>query len=181
MKKSKLLIFVVIGLVILGVAGYFIRKAVSRRIGESAVEKLIEAQTGGKVDVDTNADGSDVTIKTEDGSFQYSAGGDVKIPDGFPKELIVASDAKLTFATSSNDGASISYLTNASLDSIFNEYKSKLAGLGWKKEMELTTDENRMLNFSKSTEAAAITIGDNTSSDNPQKTTVSVIYTKDTE
>lgn len=83
---------------------------INDKIGEQIAEKAFEAQTGARVDIDSQ--GEDVTIKTEEGQTQYSAGGRAKLPDNFPKELVVVSDAKIIMSSSSGLSSSVSYITN---------------------------------------------------------------------
>jgi hypothetical protein len=148
-------------------------KSLGQQAGEKIAEKAIEAQSGGKVDV--NANDGNVTIKTEDGQAQYSAGGTVKLPENFPKELVMADDAKIIISTSADSGSTIAYVTDSSKDEIFNKYISGLAGQGWKKEMELNTGSGQMANFSQGSLKATVTIGDNESQDQPGKTLVHII------
>ena len=154
-------------------------KTVSQSVGETMMEKSIEAQTGGKVDIDSRGD--KVTIKTNEGQTQYSAEGGVKQPDGFPKELIVTSDAKLIIASSSGAGSSLTYLTNSDKVIVSEKYINSLTGFGWKKEMETNTGQGTMLNFSKGNQNAFVVIGDNSTDDKTAKTTVNVTYTIEEE
>lgn len=150
-------------------------KTIGQRVGDTMTEKTIEAQTGAKVNVDSN--GENVTIKTKDGQTQYSAGGAVKLPDDFPKELIAASDAKLIMSSSSEGGSSLTYLTNDDMTKVSEKYISSLTGAGWKKEMETSTAQAIMLNFSKDKKTAFIIVGTNDSKDQTEKTTVNITYT----
>jgi len=169
---------IVLGFVILSVSmalsACSIGNTVNQKAGEEMAEKIIEAQTGGKVDVNSN--GENVTIKTEEGQTQYSAGGTAKLPDSFPKELVVIDDAKFILASSSDKGGSVAYLTNFDQTVVFEKYLKDLPALGWKKDMEVDVGNGKMINFSKGKESAAISIGDNESKIESGKTTVNIIY-----
>ena len=65
---------------------------------EKVIEKALEEQTGGDVDISTGQDG--ITVDTEAGSFQ--AGGAVAKPDDFPDEVPFPDDAKLASALSAD-------------------------------------------------------------------------------
>lgn len=145
---------------------------ISQKIGENIVEKSIEAQTGAKVDINSNGD--DVTIKTDEGQTQFSAGGNVKLPDGFPKELIVVDDAKLIVASSSDAGSTVSFLTNVDQTQVREKYISSLKSDGWKKSVETTTEKGSMLNFSKDKQNAVVLIGENDSKDQSGKIMVNI-------
>lgn len=152
-------------------------KSISQKVGEKVAEKAIEAQTGGKVDID--AQGNDVTIKTEAGESQYSAGGNAKLPENFPSELIAADDAKIIISSTADAGNTVAYTTDSDQGEIFDKYKSQLAEQGWKKEMEIDTGNGKMVNFSKDKENVSITIGENNSNDQQGKTLVNVILVKE--
>lgn len=179
MKNIKLVVIIIGGLVLVSLVGYFIFNKLSRKIGETAVENMINSQTGGKVDIDTSGENGKVTIKMEDGTVQYSTGGNVKLPDGFPQELIIATDAKLIGASSANNGNTVIYQTNSEQDTLFSDYITKLTSLGWKKEMEVDTAEGKMLNFTKDKFTAVISIEKNGSEDTSMKNIVNVILSKE--
>ena len=117
-------------------------------------------------------------IKTEDGQTQYSAGGKVSLPDGFPQELVIANDAKLIMSSSSNTGSSLTYLTNYDTAAIFKKYIDNISVLGWTKDMEVNSGQGKMINISKGNEGAVITIGNNNSKDRTAKTIVNIIWTE---
>jgi hypothetical protein len=177
--KKPIVLGIILLILILSPIVYFTNKKINQKVGEKIMEKVIESQTGAKVNIDSNSNGGDITIKTEDGQTQYSAGGGVKLPDSFPQELIVVDDAKLIMASSSDNGSSVTYFTNYDQTTIFEKYINDLVRLGWKKEMEVNTDQGKMINISKENEGAVITIGDNSSKDTTAKNTVNIIWTKD--
>lgn len=182
MKKPPVLVVIVLICVVLAVltfAANSFRRRISQKLGENVLEKVIEQQTGGKVDIKSGSNGEDFTIKTQDGQTQYSAGGGVKLPDGFPQELIVVDDAKLIMATSSSTGSSVTYYTNFDQDAVFAKYLANLPVLGWTKDTEINSTQGKMINFSKGAEAGVVTIGENNSDDQTGKTTVNVIWVND--
>ena len=90
-------------------------------------------------------------------------------------------DAKLILSSTSGTGSSLTYLTKSDQAAVFAKYLEKIVELGWKKEMELNSGEGKMLNISKGSASAVITIGENSTDDTSFKTTVSIIYTSDTD
>ncbi|NMC36116.1 hypothetical protein GYA49_03660 [Candidatus Beckwithbacteria bacterium] len=150
-------------------------KTIGQKTGEKILEKTIEAQTGAKVDVD--AQDGEVTIKSEDGQTQYSAGGSAVLPSNFPKELIITSDAKIIIASTSGTNSSVTYITNSEQNEVFDKYISDLTGLGWTKEMEFDAGQGKMLNFAKENTKVTITIGENNTKDQSEKTAVNIILT----
>ena len=143
-------------------------------LGEKAAEKIIESQTG--ADVDINKDGNDVTIKTEDGESQYSTGGTAKLPENFPKDLVIAEDAKIMMSSTAEGATTITYSTAIEQGEILKKYISTLAGLGWKKEMEIDMGAGKIASFSKDKEKTSVTIGENSNNAELGQTMVSVTY-----
>lgn len=175
MKKPLVIgIALIVGVIAIG--GYFASKKINQSVGENIMEKMIEAQTGNKVDIESGSNGQDITIKTDDGQTQFSAGGDVKVPANFPQELILADDAKLIIASSSEAGGSIAYLTNLDQTTVFNKYIADLSDLGWKKTMEVNSGEGKMITVSKDQDVAYVTIGENSSKDQSAKTLVNIVW-----
>jgi hypothetical protein len=174
MKKPVMIGVVIAVVAVLAIGG----RMVSQMAGNKIAEKVIESQTGAKVNIDSNSNGANMTIKTTGGQVQYSVGGDVNLPVGFPKELIAENDAKLVMSTSAESGVSVAYTTNAAVGEVFEKYMTDLTAAGWKKDSEVSTDQAKMLTFSKASEGVYITIGNNSSGDNTAKTSVSVVWGK---
>lgn len=86
--------------------------AAAEKASEKATEQMIESQTGGDVDVDTDGEGK-VDIETEDGSLSFGTG---ELPEDWPEDITVpkgieilsstamdASDGRLTAITATSD------------------------------------------------------------------------------
>lgn len=149
-------------------------KSISEQIGEKIAEESLKTTTG--QDVDINTEDESVSFKTEDGEMQYSGEGEAKIPEGLPEDLIIASDAKILFSSSASEGLSVSYTTNDSKDTIYNQYLNHLTNSGWSKEMELNTGTGYSLSFTRNIQQLSLTISDNSSSDQEGATMVYLIY-----
>ena len=80
--------------------------AAAEKVGEKATEKMIEEQTGGSVDVNTDGDGS-VEIETEDGTASFGTG---EVPDEWPEFLGLPDDLKIQSGSTmeSSDGRLVS-------------------------------------------------------------------------
>ncbi|MFA5828439.1 MAG: hypothetical protein WC841_03745 [Candidatus Shapirobacteria bacterium] len=172
----------VLGLVILSVAalsGCTPGKTVNEKIGEEMAERAFEAQTGAKVDIDSQ--GEDITIKTEEGQTQYSAGGQAKLPDNFPKELIVSNDAKIIMSSSSGQSSTVSYITDDEQAVIAEKYIGGLTGQGWEKESEVNISGAIMLGFNKEKMNVAVNIGENSTKEQAGKSFVNVVFTVEEE
>lgn len=120
---------------------------------EAAIEKAIEGETGGKVDIDTSGDG-EVTITTEDTSITATDGGDtvaitsnegdvsilggdnVKIPDDFPKDIPLPQGLKPMSVMKGDGGFFLLHgEVKGSAKSVENQIKVDLEKGGWKKVM----------------------------------------------
>lgn len=165
-------VVVVLGIVAL-VGGYFVVRSlkakvsqkVGQAIGENMLEKAIEKGTGQKADV--SADGNNVSIKTDSGTFAASESGTIKLPSDFPSDVFVYSDAKITFATSTPANAAsgttasymVAYTVNQSVADVAAKYKAEMAKNGW----TLGTEANyglMMIDFKKGNKDVAVSIGD---------------------
>ncbi|HWJ60323.1 MAG TPA: hypothetical protein VNS19_00010 [Acidimicrobiales bacterium] len=100
--------------------------AAAEKAGEKATEKLIEEQTGGSVDVNTDGDGS-VEIKTEDGSATFGTG---EVPEEWPEFLTLPDDLEIQSGSTmdASDGRLVSIVgvTNESPEDILDRYKEAL-------------------------------------------------------
>lgn len=114
---------------------------------EERAEEAIKANTGDDADVDMG-DGR-MTVKTEDGTFQMSEDGDLKLPDGFPDDVFVLDDHKISWSTSSAEAQHVTYKTSTDMAKAVEEYKKEMADDGWKSEFTTETPEGTMLSFKK--------------------------------
>lgn len=85
-KKSNKLPLIIVGVILLLVAGSFAKSAFTKNANEKTAENIIEKVTGNKVDVNTNSGSYSVTDK-ETGETA-TVGTSQKLPSDFPKEDI---------------------------------------------------------------------------------------------
>ena len=101
----------------------------SDKAAEQLAEELIEASSGGDVDVSVSGDGDDVTIEmeTEDGSISIGAG--TELPDGL--EVPVPDGGEVMTSFESDDGISVllSY-ANDRFDEVFGFYEDWTGSTG---------------------------------------------------
>ncbi len=110
------------------------------KIGTKIAEKAIEKATGENIDLNLNENG--VNVKDEEGN-QTQIGENAKLPDGWPTELAVYPDVKLSMSTKTKNGDTnknefsiLGEITNGSIKDVYNWYKDKYSS-GW----EVTTDQ----------------------------------------
>ena len=103
---------------------------------ENIVERAIENQVGGDIDVDYDEDGT-VTYEGRDGEqFSVTAGDGAELPDNWPSTVPVMDDAKITYAGSMMGGAGTMgltavFTTDASKKDVVEYYQAELAQNGW--------------------------------------------------
>jgi hypothetical protein len=101
--------------------------AAAEKVGEKATEKMIEEQTGGKVDVDTDGDGS-VEIETDEGTASFGTG---EVPEEWPEMLELPDDLEIQSATTldGSDGRIVTIVgtTAETPEALLDRYKEALA------------------------------------------------------
>ncbi|HOX41193.1 MAG TPA: hypothetical protein PK263_03290 [bacterium] len=142
--NKNVIIIVVVILAVLLVIGYIAQSFFARKIGENAAEKILEASTGGKVDIDTKDDGS-VSVKTEDGNF--STGSKTEWPSDLPSDVPKFSYGTLTYASNSADVWSIGAKDVKSSDS--DKYVSSITGSGWTSSGDFSMSGTTITNYEK--------------------------------
>lgn len=164
-KGAIIGVAVVVGLVVLGGIG----KMVANKMAGYATRAALESATGVKVD-----EKGDVTsIKTKDGQvqvtdqgdgagtmkftdaegkvseFQFSEGGDAKLPTGFPTDFPVMAGAKTTGSWAANDGDMTAFTVGWDLPGSVADakafYQAELVKAGWR--ITATTEVEGSVSF----------------------------------
>ncbi|MEX0616834.1 MAG: hypothetical protein WD231_03440 [Candidatus Woykebacteria bacterium] len=155
---------VILGLLVIVVAGYFVRKESSvTGKPEQAVSKM---QEKGKV----------TTVETQNGPIKIEEG---KVADAFPKDVAIYANAKVETSTEAFDGVSLKLKTADNADKITGFYKDKLSENGWTEVAINNMEGSSLITAKKEGRELVITsISEESSSDtsiaivilNPQKT-----------
>ena len=131
-----------------------------RRASESVAEKMvahaIEKEGGGKADVNLH-DGK-IDIKTKDGEMSMTAGGGAKIPEDFPKDVLVVKNAKILAAIKVPDGFSLSMESKDSVEKLMDQYTAEMKAQGWTTETTMNMGEQMVTSFAKDKRKAAVMI-----------------------
>lgn len=149
MSKKILILMVVSAVFSVGCA---------QKVAEKAVERAIEKETGGKAKVNTQE--GTMELETKEGKVQI---GTNKLPEGFPDDIPVYKDAKITSSLKAEDGYSLTMNTEGDeLQVIADYYKSELEKEGWKSVMAansgLTGQAHVSLQYEKGARQITITI-----------------------
>jgi hypothetical protein len=130
----------------------------SDTVAEKAIEKYAEQQ-GVDLDVDVKDGGQSITWKSEQDGVTAQFGGDVKVPDGFPRDVPVYPGISLQAASATPDGFLIYGQSGDSAQQVADFYVDRMVADGWTKESE-ASQENvmRMLTFTKEGRNAAVNV-----------------------
>ncbi len=189
-EKKDYTKWIVIGVVVI-VGLYIVQYLFSpARMAEHMVERAIEKQTGGDVDIDINPmmGGKDasVSIKGENGeTYHMNAGEDVALPDNWPSDIPLLDDAKITYAGTMGmgmgmgmngdaAGMSVVYTTAKSANDAADFYKKELVQNGWTLAGTMAVPGGSMVHATKGDMVATVSIGGDESG-----TTVTVAIGKD--
>jgi hypothetical protein len=150
-------------------------------VGKEIIEKTVESQTGGKVDI--NTDKGEINIKSKEGEVSVSGDGAATLNPNFPKDIFIVPDAKIQLSMVSDQGDTYSaaYITGMSVDEIYSKYKSDLAGKGWvaDSQNEMTFGDSKTITFKKGNQRLSVIVG--LSQDKQQKGKTSVQVTGATD
>lgn len=151
-KKLVIAGAVVVGLIVLGSIGNMIMG----KVASFATRKAIEAGTGVKIDesgavtkvttdkgvMEVKQDGEGagkMTFTGEDGKtaeFQFSEGGDAKLPTGFPSDFPVIDGAKVGASWAAEEGIGKSFTVQWSVPGSVSDakafYAAELVKKGWR-------------------------------------------------
>lgn len=117
-----------------------------------------------KVEESGKSGQSTVTFTGKDGAKMTIAAEGTKLPDDYPKDVPVASGAKIVMATSvnnaDNNGSSLVLESPDSCDKTVAFYKKALADNGWKSEATVAAETMTMFTATKDTRQLAVQITD---------------------
>jgi hypothetical protein len=175
MKKQK----IVLGALVFGAT--LVLAGCGPNIGQKIVEKGIESQTGGKVDV--NADKGEMTVKSDQGNISVSSEGTASLDKDFPKDIYIAPDAQiiLSMAKGQDQSYSAAYVTGMTVDEIYGKYKEDLVSKGWTIDSatETNVEDSKVALYKKGNQAVTIIIGVGQEDQFAGKTYVQVIGATD--
>lgn len=146
-------------------------KKVSDKITESITENIIEQSAGdgsavtdvkvndGKVSytvtdedgkkTSVQASGNDVSIVSADGKSTFVTGDKAKIPDDFPKDVLVYKPATIISAMTGPEGLLVSLKSANAMDAIAAEYQREMKAQGWKDESYFKAEAQILATFRK--------------------------------
>ena len=118
-----------------------------KKAAERAVERSIEAGSGG--DAKVNITDNSMTIQTDEGTMKIASGGDAKLPDSFPADILVYKGASLQTVMEVPQGFNLMLKTPDAADKVLEAYKSSMTSQGWTQEMAMDMGAQKMIAFKK--------------------------------
>lgn len=175
MKKQN----IILGTILFATTLFF--SGCGSNLGEKIMEKTIESQTGGNVDL--NADKGEMTIKTDQGEISVSGEGNATLNKDFPQDIYIAPDAQIIMSLANGqDGSySVVYTTGMEIEEIYSKYKEELNANSWSadNQTELTFEGSKTLFFKKGTQSLTLIVGANQDNQSAGKTHVQIIGAED--
>ncbi|MBT6401107.1 hypothetical protein HN803_06130 [candidate division WWE3 bacterium] len=150
---------VIIVVVVLGAAFFVFKGFYSTKFAERQAEKMFEAQTGGKADIDFDG-GSKFEMETEEGKIIIDQQG--SLPGDFPEDIEIYPNADVTAYVSMDSadvkGFNATLTTKDSGKEVYPFYLDSLTDNGWNIISKLDTEAYQSLGAEKDSRTMVITI-----------------------
>jgi hypothetical protein len=164
MKKIMGITGVILSMIIIVVFGSScVGQNIAERITEGVIEKAIEGESGGNVEIDlSEGEEGEIRISSEDSEITLGTGAE--LPEGFPEDVPIYGDMEITTSfTSSEDDKNIYSITAVSpksVEEIFDWYINELSGWSIENEYKLDADngENSGKNYNLIAQMDGITL-----------------------
>lgn len=127
-----------------------------KKADERAIEKAIEKQSGGKVKADISK--GQVTFKSKEGEMTITSGGGAKVPEGFPKDVLVYRGAEVLMSAKERDSFTVMLTTGDNSETVAEAYKKAMKSEGWEEETSLQTPQGVGLTYKKEKRIAIVNI-----------------------
>lgn len=157
MTKTMLVVLIAASLA-LGGCGKKSDETRARTAQEKAMEKSIEKSSGDKANVDLSKE--KMTFQTKEGGKVEIATGEagVKVPDDFPKDVLVYKGAKVDSSVKSPEGMQVMLSTADPADKVAEAYKTEMTKSGWTEKTSMAMAEMTMLEYTKDQRTATVNV-----------------------
>ena len=126
---------------------------------QSAAEMAIKAASGGKVNVTTNGDKSQVTVRTDQGVATVSSGGNLGLPKDFPTDVHMPASYTIKSAITAGPAVVLDMHTPVAMQAVYSEYDSAMKAGGWTEAMAMqNSDKESVLTFQKDKRSVIVSI-----------------------
>lgn len=146
---KTMLVLMIAAILVLGGCGKKNDEAKAKKAQEKKMEKAIEKSSGGKANVDLSK--GKMTIQTKEGEKMEIAGSGagVKLPDDFPKDVLVYKGAKVDTSLKTGDATQVMLSTTDATDKVAETYKAEMKKSGWEEKTSMQMPEMTMLQYAK--------------------------------
>ena len=111
-----------------------------------------------KANVELSKDKMSITSKTDKGEIKMDVGGNVALPDNFPKDVFVYPDTKILSAIQMPQGLNVTMVSGDDKQNIIDTYQKKMSQNGWAMQSSMMMGAQSIMMFQKNDRAANITI-----------------------
>lgn len=126
---------------------------------QGAAEMAIKAASDGKVDVTTNGDKSQVTVKTDQGVATVTSGGNLALPKDFPSDVHLPASYAIRSAMTAGPAMVLDMHTPAAMQAVYSEYDSAMKAGGWTEAMAMqNSDKESVLTFQKDKRSVIVSV-----------------------
>lgn len=133
------------------------REKAAENAAERIMERAMEDQSGGKADVDINADDNSVSIKTDDGELTMQGGEDLEWPEELKGVVPEIKGVKI-IGMMNQMGSIVVTFEGADMDA-YGTYKSQLEADGFTISMDMAyEDGGGMLNGQKDNQVVVFSV-----------------------
>lgn len=129
--------------------------ACSKSKGEQKLEKAIEKQ-GGQAKIDLSK--GKMEIKTAEGETTVTGKGGGKLPDGFPKDVLVYKKSTIVVSMKKDEGFLVGFQSDDDAAKVVEAYKKQMPANGWEEKMAVNLPQGTMLQYEKNKRTCAVSI-----------------------
>jgi hypothetical protein len=164
-KKTSPIIPIAIGcfvlLVLAGTGISFVIGHIAKKAGNGLLKGYVETASGGKVKL-SDIEKGNMTFTDKETGKTVSVGASQKIPDDFPKDFPIYTNAKVVGSIAGmQDGKSgflVTFNTDASVDQVGSFYKTALASSGWTTTGTYSADKMQTMAIKKADMEGSVSI-----------------------
>jgi hypothetical protein len=125
---------------------------------EEAVERRIEAETGGEAEVDLSEGSVEIEGETEEGEYSMTAGEAAEVPDDFPGDVFIYKPSTVVMSMMVPEGHSLTLTTEDDQSKVMDAYQSEMEKQGWSKEGSMDMGGHKMLVYKKDKRVANVSL-----------------------
>ncbi len=123
---------------------------------EKAIEKFVQQKSGGKVSVDMSQ--GKVTVK--EGNTTVTSGGNVQVPDTFPKDVPIYPKTQVLNSLTAGDMVHLTLISQENIEKIVASYKEQMKQQGWKEITSFAMGTTVTMGYDKDNRHATVAVSE---------------------